>query len=93
MRISALISGLLLTGGVAIAQPASPDAKLRQIIAPVSGAEMKRTVDSTRPFGARSDSMSSFGRFDSRARPTSTVSAATLVRRVGSSGCTSVPAA
>jgi len=53
MRIPALISGLLLTGGVAIAQPASPDAKLRQIIAPVSGAEMKRTVEKLVSFGTR----------------------------------------
>src|SRR5688500_1523336 len=54
MRIPALISGLLLTGGVAIAQePASPDAKLKQVIAPVSGAQMKRTVEKLVSFGTR----------------------------------------
>jgi hypothetical protein len=53
MRTLALISGLLLTGGVAIAQPASPDARLKQIIAPVSAAEMKRTVEKLVSFGTR----------------------------------------
>jgi hypothetical protein len=53
MRILALISGLLLTGGVAIAQPASPDARLKRIIAPVSGAQMKHTVEKLVSFGTR----------------------------------------
>ena len=35
------------------AAPPSPDAKLRQIIAPVSGAEMKRTVEALVSFGTR----------------------------------------
>jgi len=53
MRTAALLPCLLLAGGVAVAQPASPDAKLRQIIAPVSGAEMKRTVEKLVSFGTR----------------------------------------
>jgi hypothetical protein len=35
------------------ASPASPDARLRQIVAPVSGAEMNRTVEKLVSFGTR----------------------------------------
>jgi hypothetical protein len=38
---------------IAAAPPASPDARLRSIIAPVSAAEMKRTVETLVGFGTR----------------------------------------
>ncbi|MBA3511564.1 M20/M25/M40 family metallo-hydrolase [Sphingomonas sp.] len=54
MRTLALIPCLLLVGSAAIAQqPASPDAKLKRIIAPVSGAQMKRTIERLVGFGTR----------------------------------------
>ncbi len=53
MRTAATLLCLLLIGSVAIAQPASPDAKLKRIVAPVNGAEMKRTVEKLVSFGTR----------------------------------------
>ena len=51
---TALLACLLLTGTAASAwEPPSPDGKLKQIIAPVSGAEMKRTVEKLVSFGTR----------------------------------------
>ena len=49
MRKLGLLPCLLLVA----AAPASPDAKLREIIAPVSGAQMKRTVEKLVSFGTR----------------------------------------
>ena len=49
MRKLGLLPCLLLVA----AAPASPDAKLKEIIAPVSGAEMKRTVEKLVSFGTR----------------------------------------
>ena len=49
MRKLGLLSCLLLIG----AAPPSPDAKLKEIIAPVSGAQMKRTVEKLVSFGTR----------------------------------------
>jgi Zn-dependent M28 family amino/carboxypeptidase len=49
VRKLGLLSCLLLIG----AAPPSPDAKLREIIAPVSGAQMKRTVEKLVSFGTR----------------------------------------
>jgi len=49
MRKAALLSCLLLIG----AAPPSPDARLRAIVRPVSGAQMKRTVESLVSFGTR----------------------------------------
>jgi len=45
--------GLLPCLLLVAAAPASPDAKLREIIAPVSGAQMKRTVEKLVSFGTR----------------------------------------
>ncbi len=54
MRILALLPCLLLIGGEASAWEApSPDAKLKQIITPVSGAQMKRTIEKLVGFGTR----------------------------------------
>ncbi|MBA3730227.1 MAG: M28 family peptidase, partial [Sphingomonas sp.] len=54
MRIPALLSCLLLVGTAASArEPPPPDAKLKQIIAPVSGGQMKRTVERLVSFGTR----------------------------------------
>ena len=54
MRILALLPCLLLIGGEASAwEPPSPDAKLKQIITPVSGAQMKRTIEKLVGFGTR----------------------------------------
>jgi hypothetical protein len=50
MRTAALLPCLLL---VAAAEPPSPDARLRQIAQPVSGAQMKRTVEKLVSFGTR----------------------------------------
>src|SRR5215213_4323392 len=50
MRKLGLLCCLLLIGA---APPPSPDAKLRAIIAPVSGAQMKRTVEKLVSFGTR----------------------------------------
>ena len=50
MRRFAAALGLLLIGA---APPPSPDAKLRAIIAPVSGARMKATVEKLVSFGTR----------------------------------------
>src|SRR5688572_24058114 len=53
MRTAALLA-CLLTGSAASAwELPSPDGKLKQIIAPVSGAEMKRTVEKLVSFGTR----------------------------------------
>ena len=49
MRKLGLLPCILLIAAV----PPSPDAKLRQIIAPVSGAQMKRTVEKLVSFGTR----------------------------------------
>lgn len=49
MRKLILLPSLLLIA----AAPPSPDARLRQIIEPVSGAEMKRTVEKLVSFGTR----------------------------------------
>ena len=49
MRKLGLLPCLLLIA----AAPSSPDAKLKQIIQPVSGAEMKRTVEKLVSFGTR----------------------------------------
>ena len=49
MRKLGLLPCLLLVA----AAPASPDAKLKEIIAPVSGAQMKRTVEKLVSFGTR----------------------------------------
>ncbi|HET6941843.1 MAG TPA: M20/M25/M40 family metallo-hydrolase [Sphingomicrobium sp.] len=49
MRRFGLLPCLLLVA----AAPPSPDAKLKEIIAPVSGAEMKRTVETLVSFGTR----------------------------------------
>ena len=38
---------------IAAAPPPSPDARLRQIIAPVSAAQMKRTIETLVSFGTR----------------------------------------
>ena len=54
MRIPVLLPGLLLVGSAASAwEPPSPDGKLKQIVAPVSGAQMKRTVERLVGFGTR----------------------------------------
>ena len=54
MRILGLIPGLLLIGSAASAwEPASTDAKLKQIVGPVSGAQMKRTIERLVSFGTR----------------------------------------
>ncbi|QNP44989.1 M20/M25/M40 family metallo-hydrolase [Sphingomonas sediminicola] len=45
--------GLLPCLALIAAAPASPDAKLKEIIAPVSGAQMKRTVEKLVSFGTR----------------------------------------
>jgi hypothetical protein len=50
MRRLALLGSLLLIGA---APPPSPDAKLRAIVAPVSGAQMKRTIEKLVSFGTR----------------------------------------
>jgi hypothetical protein len=50
MRSFIALTGLLLIGA---APPQSPDARLRAIIAPVSGAQMKRTVEALVSFGTR----------------------------------------
>src|SRR5688572_18210132 len=53
MRTAALLA-CLLTGSAASAwEPASPDGRLKEIIAPVSAAEMKRTVEKLVSFGTR----------------------------------------
>ena len=44
---------LLLTPALIAAAPPSPDAKLREIIAPVSGAQLKQTVEKLVSFGTR----------------------------------------
>ena len=49
-RIAVALSSLVVIGA---APPPSPDAKLRAIIAPVSGAQMKRTVEALVGFGTR----------------------------------------
>ena len=49
MRFLALLPCLFLIGAV----PPSPDAKLRQIVQPVSGAQMKQTVAKLVSFGTR----------------------------------------
>ena len=49
MRKVGLLPCLLLIA----AAPPSPDARLKEIIAPVSGAEMKRTVEKLVSFGTR----------------------------------------
>jgi len=49
MRLLIACSCLVLIA----AAPPSPDARLRQIVAPVSGAEMKRTVEKLVSFGTR----------------------------------------
>ena len=49
MRKLGLLPCLLLIAAV----PPSPDAKLRQIVQPVSGAQMKRTVEKLVSFGTR----------------------------------------
>lgn len=49
MRKLGLLPCLLLVA----AAPASPDSKLKEIIAPVSGAQMKRTVEKLVSFGTR----------------------------------------
>src|SRR5215213_4123872 len=50
MRKLGLLCCLLLIGA---APPTSPDAKLRQIVQPVSGAQMKKTVEKLVSFGTR----------------------------------------
>jgi hypothetical protein len=50
MRNSVALSALAL---IAAASPPSPDAKLRAIVAPVSGAHMKATVEKLVSFGTR----------------------------------------
>ncbi len=50
MRAFALLPCLLL---IAAAEPPTPDARLRQIVQPVSGAQMKRTIDKLVSFGTR----------------------------------------
>src|SRR5215213_3774770 len=50
MRKLGLLCCLLLIGA---APPPSPDAKLRQIVQPVSGAQMKKTVEKLVSFGTR----------------------------------------
>jgi acetylornithine deacetylase/succinyl-diaminopimelate desuccinylase-like protein len=51
MRKSALLLSLPFL--LAAAPPPSPDAQLKQIIAPVSGAQMKQTVEKLVSFGTR----------------------------------------
>jgi hypothetical protein len=54
MRILALSSCLFLIATPATArESASPDARLKQLIQPVSGAQMKRTVEKLVSFGTR----------------------------------------
>src|SRR5687768_3348332 len=54
MRTAAsLLCLVLLVSAAGAQQSASPDAKLKQIIAPVSGAEMKRTIEKLVSFGTR----------------------------------------
>jgi len=50
MRVIAAVLAMVLVGA---APPASPDAKLKRIIAPVSAAELKRTVETLVGFGTR----------------------------------------
>src|SRR4051812_9655861 len=50
MRVVLALSGLALIGAAA---PPSPDAKLRAIVAPVSAARMKATVEKLVSFGTR----------------------------------------
>ena len=50
MRIFCALSAVMLIGASA---PQSPDAKLRSIVAPVSGARMKATVEKLVSFGTR----------------------------------------
>jgi hypothetical protein len=50
MRVLVALSGLALIGAAA---PPSPDAKLRAIVAPVSAARMKATVEKLVSFGTR----------------------------------------
>src|SRR3954463_7693156 len=50
MRRLAALCSLLLVGA---APPPSPDAKLRAIVAPVSGAQMKKTIEALVSFGTR----------------------------------------
>ncbi|HEU5285533.1 MAG TPA: hypothetical protein VFU20_03350 [Sphingomicrobium sp.] len=49
MRTAALLFCLLLVG----AAPPAPDARLRSIAEPVSGAQMKRTIEKLVSFGTR----------------------------------------
>ena len=50
MRRVVALSSLLLIGA---APPPSPDARLRQIIAPVSQAQLRHTIESLVSFGTR----------------------------------------
>ena len=53
MRTAALLAWLLTGSAASAWEPPSSDGKLKQIIAPVSAAEMKRTVDKLVSFGTR----------------------------------------
>ncbi len=54
MKVFALLlSSIALIGAAPAPAPHSPDGQLRQIIAPVSGAEMRKTVDKLVSFGTR----------------------------------------
>jgi hypothetical protein len=50
MRVAVALSGLALIGAAA---PPSPDAKLRAIVAPVSQAQLRHTIESLVSFGTR----------------------------------------